>query len=136
MHVALPQKIVHACLANGVGQVVHISALGADSLQPTLAPSMYLRTKGEGEAVLVQAAMGGSAGDAEQVGFDLSILRPSVIFGDERQIFEHVCQAAKGAADGAAGGCRRQVSAGVGAGRGHRGGALPGRCQRRSPHRA
>jgi NADH dehydrogenase len=83
VHVALPQKIAHACLTNGIVQVVHVSALGADSLQPTLAPSMYLRTKGEGEAVLVQAAMGGSAGDAAQLGFDLSILRPSVIFGAE-----------------------------------------------------
>ncbi|MCM2342029.1 complex I NDUFA9 subunit family protein [Rhodoferax sp.] len=83
VHVALPQKIAHACLINGVGQVVHISALGADSLQPALAPSMYLRTKGEGEAVLVQAAMGGSAGDTAQAGFDLSILRPSVMFGAE-----------------------------------------------------
>lgn len=83
VHVALPQKIAHACLAAGVAQVVHISALGADSLQPALAPSMYLRTKGEGEAVLVQAAMGGSAGDAAQAGFDLSILRPSVMFGAE-----------------------------------------------------
>lgn len=83
VHVALPQKIVHACLANRIAQVVHISALGADSLQPSLAPSMYLRSKGEGEAVLVQGAMGGSAGDAAQAGFDLSILRPSVIFGAE-----------------------------------------------------
>jgi len=83
VHVALPQKIAHACLANHIAQVVHVSALGADSLQPMLAPSMYLRTKGEGEAVLVQAAMGGSAGDAAQAGFDLSILRPSVIFGAE-----------------------------------------------------
>ena len=83
VHVALPQKIAHACLTNGIVQVVHVSALGADSLQPSLAPSMYLRTKGEGEAVLVQAAMGGSAGDAAQLGFDLSILRPSVIFGAE-----------------------------------------------------
>ena len=82
VHVALPHKIAHACLAADVGQVVHISALGADSLQPTLAPSMYLRTKGEGEAVLVQAAVGGSAGTAAQLGFDLSILRPSVIFGE------------------------------------------------------
>ena len=67
VHVALPQKIAHACLAAGVAQVVHVSALGADSLQPTLAPSMYLRTKG----------------DAAQAGFDLSILRPSVVFGAE-----------------------------------------------------
>jgi uncharacterized protein YbjT (DUF2867 family) len=83
VHVALPQKIARACLAAGLAQVVHVSALGANSLQPALAPSMYLRTKGEGESVLVQAAMGGSAGDTAQTGFDLSILRPSVIFGAE-----------------------------------------------------
>ena len=83
VHVALPQKIARACVAAGVGQVVHVSALGADSLQPLRAPSMYLRTKGEGEAVLMQAAMGGGAGAAAHTGFDLSILRPSVIFGAE-----------------------------------------------------
>jgi len=86
VHVVLPQKIAHACLANGVTQVVHVSALGADSLQPGLAPSMYLRTKSEGEAVLVQAAVGGGAGAAAQGGFDLSILRPSVIFGAEDKL--------------------------------------------------
>jgi NADH dehydrogenase len=42
---------------------------------------MYLRSKGEGEAVLIQAAEGAGAGAAGQAGFDLSILRPSVIFG-------------------------------------------------------
>ncbi|BCO28093.1 hypothetical protein MIZ03_2989 [Rhodoferax lithotrophicus] len=83
VHVALPKKLARACLAAGVNQVVHVSALGADSLQPTKAPSMYLRTKGEGEAVLLQAAVGGSAGAAADKGFDLSILRPSVIFGAE-----------------------------------------------------
>ena len=67
-HVALPQKIVHACLAAGVGQVVHVSALGADSLQPTLAPSMYLRSKGE-----LQDAL--KALEFEQ----LSIFQPSMI---------------------------------------------------------
>lgn len=82
VHVALPQKIARACLAGGVSQVVHVSALGADSLQPNKAPSMYLRSKGEGEAVLLQAAEGGSAGAAAHKGFDLSILRPSVIFGE------------------------------------------------------
>ena len=80
-HVALPKKIAHACLANHVTRVVHISALGADALQPEKAPSMYLRSKGEGEAVLIQAATGGSAGAAADTGFDLTVLRPSVIFG-------------------------------------------------------
>jgi NADH dehydrogenase len=83
VHVALPKKLAKACIVNGVSQVVHVSALGADSLQPDKSPSMYLRTKGEGEAVLLQAALGGSAGSAADKGFDLSILRPSVIFGAE-----------------------------------------------------
>jgi NADH dehydrogenase len=80
-HVALPKKIAHACLASGVRQVVHISALGADALQPQRLPSMYLRSKSEGEAVLIQAAEGAGAEGGD--GFDLSILRPSVIFGAE-----------------------------------------------------
>lgn len=82
-HVALPRKIAKACLANGVQQVVHVSALGADALQPEKLPSMYLRTKSEGEAVLLQAAAGAGADTAGRDGFDLSILRPSVIFGAE-----------------------------------------------------
>lgn len=80
-HVALPKKLAHACIAAGIKQVVHVSALGANSLQPESAPSMYLRTKGEGEAVLMQSAQGGGAGTEAHAGFDLSILRPSVIFG-------------------------------------------------------
>ena len=81
VHVALPQKIARACIAAHITRVVHVSALGADALQPEKAPSMYLRSKGEGEAVLTQAALGGGAGMATDTGFDLSVLRPSVIFG-------------------------------------------------------
>ncbi len=80
-HVALPKKLAHACVKAGVKQVVHVSALGADALQPERAPSMYLRSKGEGEAVLIQAATGAGADLSVHNGFDLSILRPSVIFG-------------------------------------------------------
>ncbi len=83
VHVALPKKIAHACAAATVKQVVHVSALGADALQPESSPSMYLRSKGEGEAVLMQAAQGAVAGAAAHTGFDLTILRPSVIFGAE-----------------------------------------------------
>lgn len=79
VHVALPHAIAHACAVSGVTQVVQVSALGADALQPQTLPSMYLRSKSEGEAVLIQAAQG--AGAADRQGFDLSILRPSVIFG-------------------------------------------------------
>lgn len=81
VHVALPHAIAHACAVGGVAQVVHVSALGADALQPQTLPSMYLRTKSEGEAVLIQAATG--AGATDRQGFDLSILRPSVIFGEQ-----------------------------------------------------
>ena len=83
VHVALPQKLARACIERAVPRVVHISAMGADALQPDKAPSMYLRSKGEGEAVLIQAANALGAGATSQTGFDLSIIRPSVIFGAE-----------------------------------------------------
>jgi NADH dehydrogenase len=76
VHVTLPQKLARVCSAAGVKQLVHVSALGADAQQPQSAPSMYLRSKGEGEAVLMRAAAPG-----QQAAFDLTILRPSVIFG-------------------------------------------------------
>jgi uncharacterized protein YbjT (DUF2867 family) len=81
VHVALPQKLTRACLTGGVEQVVHVSALGANAEQPEAAPSMYLRSKGQGEAVLRQAASGGVAGVGAGTGFELTCLRPSVIFG-------------------------------------------------------
>ena len=65
-HVALPRTLARACAAAGVKRVVHISALGGG---PN-APSLYLRSKTAGEAVLTAA------------GLDLTILRPSVIFGE------------------------------------------------------
>ena len=64
-HVELPKKLAAACQQTGVQRVVHISALGA----AVDGPSMYQRSKARGEAVL-QAA-----------GLDLTMLRPSVIFG-------------------------------------------------------
>ncbi len=64
-HVELPQKIVAACQATGVAQLVHISALGAS---PD-GPSEYQRSKAGGEAA-VRAA-----------GCAWTILRPSVVFG-------------------------------------------------------
>jgi len=71
-HVELPAKLARACLATGVKRVVHVSALGADPLHPEAAPSMYLRSKSQGEAILRGAE-----------GLQLSVLRPSVIFGAE-----------------------------------------------------
>ena len=80
VHVALPQKIARACIATGVKQLVHVSALGVNGPQPDSAPSHYLRSKGQGEAALVQAA-----GAGVNATFNLTLLRPSVIFGAEDQ---------------------------------------------------
>ncbi len=76
VHVALPQKLARACVTAGVRKLVHISAIGANAEQPQSAPSMYLRSKGQGEAALIQAANA-----SNPAAFDLTILRPSIIFG-------------------------------------------------------
>ncbi len=66
VHVRLAQRLAAACAATGVSRVLQVSALGAASD----APSHYQRTKAEAEAVLRAAPL------------RLSVLRPSVIFGD------------------------------------------------------
>jgi NADH dehydrogenase len=67
-HVELPQRIVAACAAHGVGRYLHMSALGAAAD----GPSMYQRSKAEGE----QAVRSNPAVAA-------TIFRPSVIFGPD-----------------------------------------------------
>lgn len=67
-HVGLPQRLAAACVRAGVRRVVHVSALGVPD-DPAAAPSNYLRTKAAGELALRAA------------GLDLTVLRPSVIFG-------------------------------------------------------
>ena len=69
-HVQLPRGLAAACAQAGVRRVVHVSALGVGAQ----APSAYLRSKAAGEAVWQQALAAGG---------DLTILRPSVIFGAE-----------------------------------------------------
>ena len=66
VHVRLPERLAAACKVAGVHRVVHVSALGAGAD----APSRYLRSKGRGEAVLKAS------------GLDVTLLRPSVIFGE------------------------------------------------------
>lgn len=67
VHVQLPGKIASAMKKAGVQRLVHVSALGADPQ----GPSMYQRSKARGETFLHNA------------GLQLTILRPSVIFGAE-----------------------------------------------------
>ncbi len=75
VHVALAQKLARAAQAVGARQLVHLSAIGADAHDPASAPSMYLRSKGAGEAALLQAAA------RQPLALQLTVLRPSVIFG-------------------------------------------------------
>ncbi len=64
-------RIARIAAAEGVATFVHISAIGADKASD----SDYARTKGEGEAAVLQA-------------FPTAvILRPSIIFGTEDQFF-------------------------------------------------
>jgi uncharacterized protein YbjT (DUF2867 family) len=65
VHVDLPTRLARACQAAGVKRLVHVSALGVGAN----APSHYLRSKAAGEAALAAA------------GLELTVLRPSVIFG-------------------------------------------------------
>jgi len=65
-HCELPDKLMAACRASGVGRLLHMSALGAD----TGSKSIYQQTKGEGERRVLAAK-----------GLDVTVFRPSVIFG-------------------------------------------------------
>jgi NADH dehydrogenase len=75
LHVDLPHNIVAAMQAtpNGPRRLLHMSALGADKK----APSMYLRSKADGEAVV--------RGEAAAAGVALTVFRPSVVFGPDDQ---------------------------------------------------
>jgi NADH dehydrogenase len=68
VHVELPQAIVRACRAGGVGRLIHLSALGVSAA----APSEYLRSKAIGEQAVL------AADDLQVTAF-----RPSVVFGPE-----------------------------------------------------
>jgi uncharacterized protein YbjT (DUF2867 family) len=74
-HVELPRKVVEVCRANGIQRLLHMSALNADAGK---GPSIYLRTKGEGENLVHAAAAQGML---------VTSFRPSVIFGASDSFF-------------------------------------------------
>ncbi len=71
LHAEAPGRIGRAAAAAGVRHVVHVSAIGADAASP----SVYARTKAEGEAAL-RAAFPAAV-----------VLRPSIVFGPEDNFF-------------------------------------------------
>jgi len=64
-HVKLVQNIIEAMVQKKCKKIIHISALGCYEK----APSMYLRSKAEGEKILINS------------GLDYTILKPSVVYG-------------------------------------------------------
>ena len=69
VHVQLPRQIAHACVQTGVKRMLHVSALGADQH----GPSLYQRSKAQGEAALQSEVVHG---------LQLTVLRPSVVFAE------------------------------------------------------
>ncbi len=78
-HVELARKVVAACRERGVGRLLHMSSLAAG----VEAPSAYLRTKGEAEAVVRDS------------GLAWTIFRPSVIFGSDDRFLNLFAQLLK-----------------------------------------
>lgn len=72
-HVELTEKVIAACRETGIRRLLHMSALGADAEN---GPSYYQQTKGEAEQRVLAAE-----------DLDVTVFRPSVIFGPEDNFF-------------------------------------------------
>ena len=79
VHVELARIATAACALAGIRRLVHMSALHADAA----GPSLYLRSKGEAEAVVKSSGM------------LYTIFRPSVIFGPEDSFLNMFARVAK-----------------------------------------
>jgi len=79
VHVAGARAVAEAARAAGVRTLVHMSALGADKR----ARSRYARTKAAGEAAVRQAFP------------DAVVLRPSLVFGPEDELFNRFAELAR-----------------------------------------
>ena len=74
-----PARIARLAAANGVGRMVHVSAIGADPRSP----SRYGSSKGEGERQVLANFP------------TATILRPSIVFGPEDQFFNRFAEMAR-----------------------------------------
>ncbi len=83
VHVELARKLMQACAETGVARLLHMSALNADAAS---GPSLYLRTKGEAENLVLTF----SGGITQATSF-----RPSVIFGPEDSFLNRFAQLLK-----------------------------------------
>ena len=67
-----PARIARLAAEEGVGRLVHVSAIGADAASD----SLYAAAKGSGEAAVADAFPGAV------------ILRPSIVFGTEDELLQ------------------------------------------------
>lgn len=81
-HVELTRKVLDACKQRHVQQLLHMSALHADSAR---GPSIYLRTKGEAEDYL----------HTFHGNVHITSFRPSVIFGPDDSFFNRFARLLK-----------------------------------------
>lgn len=88
-HVQLPRRIAQACYKQGVEQLIHVSALGADAA----GPSGYLRSKAAGEAAI--ARVYANADTATLHTGTYTIFQPSVVFGPDDQFMNMFAQLAR-----------------------------------------
>lgn len=72
MHHELPASLAKICIDLGIKRLLHMSSLRADKN----APSLYLQSKAAGEAALIAIA-----GKASRAKLNVTIFRPSIIFG-------------------------------------------------------